>query len=189
MRIIFLLLFPLALTAAGRPAERPAVAKQGQLAPQVVLKKIINGDITTMKGWEELKGKAVVMEFWATFCDPCVENIPHLNELAAKFKDKPVIFLSVSKENEAAVRKFLKIHAMSGNVAAEAGAVFKSFNVFGTPRTVLIDKNSRVAAFSYPSSVTEATIENLLAGKELKSDEPQRRKVLRATAGPWSSLP
>jgi len=61
-----------------------------------------------------LAGKAVVLEFWATWCAPCVAAIPHLNELATQFKDRPVVFLSVSDETPSVVEAFLQKHPIDG---------------------------------------------------------------------------
>lgn len=162
----------LTLTACGakpaeKPAERPDVAKVGELAPQLKLAKILRGDLKSVNGWEDLKGKAVVLEFWGTYCDPCVENIPHLNDLAEKFKDKPVVFLSVTKEPSAKVEEFLKDHEMKGAVAAEADEAFKSFRVNGVPKTVLIGRDGRVAAITYPTEVSAGKLERLLAGDKV----------------------
>ncbi|OGR40815.1 MAG: hypothetical protein A2X35_09980 [Elusimicrobia bacterium GWA2_61_42] len=184
MKKFVILSLTLALAACGKPAERPGTPKLGELAPQVTVQKITKGDLKEMKGWEDFKGKAVVLEFWGPGCAPCVENIPRLNGLAEKFKDKPVVFLSLAREREAEVLEFLKTHDMKGNVAAEAGAAFKTFRVFGIPHTVLIDKSGRVAAFSYPSRVTEAVLEDLLAGKKLKGDdEPAQEDTAREDSG------
>lgn len=159
----------LGLAACGEPAdkapaERPAVVKLGELAPQIKLDKIVSGGPAAINGWEDLKGKAVVLEFWGTYCDPCVENIPHFNSLAARFAGKPVVFLSVSRESEQDVRDFLRDHEMSGIVAADAPAAYRSFRVMGIPHTVLLDKESRVAKVTYPSDVDEQVLNSLLDG-------------------------
>lgn len=171
MKKIFLIAAALGLAACGKPADkapagRPALVKLGELAPQIKLENIVLGGPAVINGWEDLGGKAVVLEFWGTYCDPCLENIPHLNDLAEKFKDKPVAFISVSRESEQDVRDFLKQHRMSGIVAADAPEVYRSFRVMGIPHTVLLDKESRVTAVTYPSEVSEKTIEDLLSGKK-----------------------
>ena len=65
-----------------------ATPKVGDPAPPLFLETILVPAQTTSPTWETLKGKAVVLEFWATWCAPCVEQIPHLNELADKLAGK-----------------------------------------------------------------------------------------------------
>lgn len=170
MKKILLLAAAAALAACGKPADkapsaRPAVVKVGELAPQIKLENVVQGGPAAINGWEDLGGKAVVMEFWGTYCDPCIENIPHFNELAGKFEGRPVVFLSVSREPVDEVREFLKEHPMKGLVAADAPTAFKNFRVMGIPHTVLLDKDGRVLRVTYPADVDEGVIEGLLAGK------------------------
>lgn len=147
-----------------KPPERPATARKGGPAPQLVLNKLFNAPVKQLKSIEDLKGKVVVLEFWATWCEPCVENIPHLNALADKFSGKPVVFISVTDETETKVVEFMKTVPIKGWVAVEAGpGIFKSYKVFGRPQTVLIDKELKVAAFTFPSEVTEEKISALIA--------------------------
>lgn len=168
-----LLLLPLLLLAAcaKETGERPRLAKAGQPAPELRLPKLLNAPKPVLDGLQELKGRAVVLEFWATWCEPCVDNIPRFNELAAKFKDRPVVFISVTDESEAAVSRFLEKTPLSGWVAPGAGPeAFKAFRVYGRPHTVLIDRSGKVQAITYPDRVTPATIEALMSGS-LEQDE------------------
>ena len=166
MRKILLAALLCLAACGGRPAERPKLAKTGLPAPELALNKVINAPaaVKELRGWKDLEGKAVVLEFWATWCDPCVESIPHLNQLAERFSGKPVVFLSVTDESEADVRAFLKEHPMRSWIAPEASAgVFKAFRVYGRPHTVLIDRDGKVTAFTSPSDLTEETVMALLA--------------------------
>ncbi len=157
---------------------RPGLAKAGLPAPELRLPRLLNSPSASLEGWRQLKGKAVVLEFWATWCEPCVDNIPHLNSLAAKFRGKPVVFISITDESEREVAAFLKEHKLDTWVAPEAGpAPFKAFRVYGRPHTVLIAPDGRVAAFTYPSEVTPETIEKLLAGRALPGDEPPEEEA------------
>lgn len=152
----------------GQQAERPKLARTGLPAPELNLKKIINAPaaVKEIGGWKDLEGKAVVLEFWATWCDPCVESVPRLNQLAERFSGRPVVFLSVTDESEADVRAFLKDHPMRSWIAPEAGAgVFKAFRVYGRPHTVLIGRDGKVAAFTSPYDLTEETVLALLSSR------------------------
>ncbi len=167
MRKTAVLLLALACAACGKPADKPVTAKRGQPAPAVVIEKTLQGDLKSLKNWDELKGKAVVLEFWGTDCGPCVDNIGHMNELVEKFKDKPVVFIQVSKEREATVKEFLDKHIMKGNVAAEAGDAFKSFRIFGIPHAALIDAKGVFRGGLHPGGLDEKKIEDLLAGRDV----------------------
>jgi len=129
------------------------------------LDNLLNAPITELKNIDELKGKAVVLEFWATWSAPSVENIPHLNALTEKFSGKPVVFISVTDESEASVEAFLKYKPIKGWVATGAYAwTLRSFRVEARPHTVLLDKELNVVALTSPSEVTAEKISALIAG-------------------------
>lgn len=56
----------------------------------------------------ELKGKVVLVTFWSTKCPICAAEIPKLNQLAASYKDKDVVFLGLTTDNDAKVKQYLK---------------------------------------------------------------------------------
>ena len=161
------------LAACGKPADTPAPAKRsarpgiGAPAAAIVLNTMVSGDLKALDGWEQLRGRAVVLEFWATWCDPCVESIGHLNELVDKFKGKPVAFISVTQESRSKVEKFLEDREMRGNIAADGDPAFSVFRVRGIPYTVLIDRDGVVRDITYPARVTEQRVKDLLAGGPL----------------------
>ncbi len=169
MNKVFTLLLLSVLTAAcskQAPQARPNLVQKGEAAPQLALSGIINAPVAELKSLEELKGKVVVLEFWATWCEPCVANVPHFNDLAEKFKDKPAVFIAITDEAASDVSEFLKRTPIKGWVAPGApAAVFKAYRVFGRPHTVLIGRDSKVSAITYPTEVTEDVINAMLAGQ------------------------
>lgn len=64
----------------------------------------------------ELKGKVVMMTFWTTRCVICVEEIPKLNQLAANYKGKDVVFLGLTTDNETKVQSFIKKKTFNFNL-------------------------------------------------------------------------
>src|SRR5713101_5460785 len=81
--------------AATPPIQNP-VPVIGNAAPAIKLEKLLQAPPNASTDWEKLKGKVVVLDFWATWCTPCVAGIPHLNQLAAEFSGQPVVFIGIA---------------------------------------------------------------------------------------------
>lgn len=75
---------------------------------------------------ENLKGKVVVLTFWSTRCSICVVEIPKLNRMAENFKEKEVVFLAPTMEDETTLAPFLKKHSFNFNILPNSfGIVLK----------------------------------------------------------------
>ena len=83
------------LAAALVPAVAAAQPKADEPAPPLSVERLLNAPDDASAEWGALKGKVVVVEFWATWCAPCIASIPHLNELAEQFRDEDVVFISL----------------------------------------------------------------------------------------------
>src|SRR5437879_6535769 len=127
----------LALSNAAR--SQPNEPKIGEPPPPIGLENILQAPEGTKATWAALKGKVVVLEFWATWCGPCVAAIPHLNELADKFKNQPVQFIAITDESEKIISTFLTrkpIHAWVGLDTDKS--MFRDYSVTGIPHTIVV---------------------------------------------------
>jgi len=149
------LLFLPAATGLGNAQPR-----SGQQAPAIRLGEVLRGTQPALT-----PGHALLIEFWATWCMPCRESMPHLNELADEFETSGIDFLSLSSEPRETVKRFLEDHPMHGIVALDPdGAMAKAFGAAGLlPVTVLIDSTGTIAAITEPALVNAAVIKALLA--------------------------
>src|SRR6266581_708196 len=150
-----------------------AEPKIGDAPPAFGLEKVLQAPDGKKVEWAALKGKVVVLEFWATWCGPCVGAIPHLNELADKFKDQLVQFIAVTDEDEKIIVPFLKrkpIHAWIGLDTDKS--MFKAYGISGIPHTVVVDKKGKIVAITHPTSLTENILKEALAGKKLSLAQP-----------------
>ena len=164
----------LALPFCFQPvAQGDGLPKVGDPAPSLEFKQLLNAPPGVRGTWEELKGRAVVLEFWATWCGGCVDNIPHMNELAAEFTSQPIQFISITDETDVdLVKHFLTRHPISGWVAFDSeAATFKQYDVEGRPTTILVNRSGIVEGITNPPSVTPEVLKDLLAGRHLNFPE------------------
>ncbi len=166
------LLLATLLIAASNQASAAAVTI-GSPAPAITLDQLFPEQPAANASLGALAGKAIVLEFWATWCAPCIDAIPHINELAAQFKDRPVQFISITDEEPSLVEGFLKKKPIGGWVGIDrSNQSNKAYGREGIPFTVLIDAQGKVAAITHPSMIKASHIEDLLAGRPLNIPMP-----------------
>jgi len=107
-----------------------------------------------------LKGKIVVVEFWATWCPPCRASIPHLIKMHNQFKDKGVVIIGLSAEDGSKVKSFA--NEMGMNYPVGMGSVSsKEYMVNGIPHAVVIGKDGKVVWEGHPMDGLDKKLEAL----------------------------
>ncbi len=111
-------------------------------APDFSLKSFDGQEITL----SQLKGKVVLLDFWATWCEPCKESIPHLIQLYKKYQESGFVLvgMNVDKGNGEAVRRFVTSMDIPYPTVTAPEEVIRSYRVTGIPATFLIDKEGKI---------------------------------------------
>lgn len=99
----------------------------------------------------DLKGKVVLLNFWATWCPPCKEEMPSMERLYRRYKSRKftVVALSVDSEGASVVAPFVKTHGLTFPVALDSKmAVAERYRVRGLPTTFIIDRRGNLVAIA-----------------------------------------
>jgi cytochrome c biogenesis protein CcmG, thiol:disulfide interchange protein DsbE len=128
---------------------------------------------------ELLKKGPVVLDFWATWCKPCIKGMPELNEIFEKYKDRGLSVVGLNEDGprgQNRIRPFLNGHNINFQIAIDAdGSVMKRLQVQALPTTLLIAPDGEIilrqAGLSDSAPLLEA-IEGLLAKKEAADEVP-----------------
>lgn len=154
-RLIAAALLPLLLSACGRNPGTPrtnggALAKLKPEVPPKVAPPVSFVDAAgTTHTLAEFRGRYILLNLWATWCAPCVRELPALSHLQAKLESKNllVIPVSIGRDSAAATQAFLNAHKAKLPVYRDTKSAFlRSFGAFGLPLTVLIDPQGREIA-------------------------------------------
>jgi len=135
-------LLTVALIAVVADTSREKISEAGDMAPDFTL--VTDGGRRLTRS--EFGGKILVLNFWATWCQPCVEELPSLNEFQNQLGSSGVVVLGVSVDrNERAYRQFLKRAGVSFRTSRDPEAEISSrYGTFKYPETYVIDRTGKV---------------------------------------------
>jgi thiol-disulfide isomerase/thioredoxin len=117
---------------------------------------------------KSLRGRVVVLDFWATWCGPCVGEVPHMIELHGRFKGDDFAIVGVSLDEDGlALADFLDERRMTWPQVCDLrgfdGALPTLFHVRGIPDTVLVDREGRIVARGLRGDDLARAVEKALA--------------------------
>ena len=143
---------------ASATAAAPVGSTPGAMAPDFTLKNLAGGNLTL----SDLRGKAVIVDFWDTWCPPCRKALPHLEELSQTYGDDLVVVgVAFGREGEAKVNAYIQEHNLTFEMVlfAETSTILTDFGgIQSIPTTFLIDANG-VIVEKWVGGLDKATYE------------------------------
>ncbi len=170
--------------AAAQPErpERPRTLAAGDTAPDFGMKDVAGSEVRL----SDFKDKVVILDFWATWCGPCVASFPHTQEIAKRYKDQGVVVLASGTSDTIAKFKewipknqpkypdmvFVFDEHERGSATFEERASAKLYGVTGIPTQFVIGRDGKIAAVIVGNGgASDARTEAALAGLGVGVDE------------------
>lgn len=125
--------------------------QKGTMPPELDAARWINPP-KTEEGYEltrlsHLRGKAVLLDFWATWCSPCVGNLPKIQELYEHYKDKGLVVIAIhASHNADNLDAFLKERDVAFPVMLDTGETFRRYGIKGIPQYILIGRDGKLVS-------------------------------------------
>ena len=137
---------------------------RGKKAPELVVQQWLSGKAP------DTKGKVLVVDYWATWCEPCREFIPEMNAWAKKF-EKDAVFVGLSNESAKIVNEFQKTTPMNYHIAIDRKRrMVNALGVQGIPHVMIVSPDGIVRWQGWPGSpedrLTDKIIEQIIAASK-----------------------
>jgi thiol-disulfide isomerase/thioredoxin len=133
----------------------------GQTAPDFEIGQTY-GQTLKAKKLSDLKGKFVILDFWATWCKPCVKTMPYIERIKEQFGDTLVV-MAISDESPEEIKLFLNNKATAVNYLVDNQSIITSkYKVSAIPHSVLIGADGQIKAIGSPLSFTPSIIRKVM---------------------------
>jgi thiol-disulfide isomerase/thioredoxin len=173
LRLLILLTFlALTVTLAGCSYSTDKSTSSSEQVPQFSLSNLDGKNVTL----NDFADKVLLVDFWATWCGPCREEIPHLNKLYSNYKSRGFEILGISMDTEGAgpVKQFVKDFEIKYPVVMGDDNVAQDFGgIMGLPTTFIVDRKRNIVKKFIglpPNEELEKTVRQLVRDRQQQVD-------------------
>jgi cytochrome c biogenesis protein CcmG/thiol:disulfide interchange protein DsbE len=140
--MVAILLLTVGLVWTVAPTLQVHITEAGDTAPDFTIVTEHGHKVTPT----DFGGKILALNFWASWCPPCVEELPSMNEFAREYTSQGVVVLGISiDKNETLYKRFLTQRNVAYDTARDPEAdISASYGTFQIPETYIIDRNGKV---------------------------------------------
>ena len=156
--ILLIIIMVGAFTIAGSLFSKTEIPTIGSAAPDFTLPLMDGGEMSL----QAFKGKAVIINFWGTYCPPCVREMPLIQSYYDQYKDQGLVVLGVNENDPLVTAKaFVRQYKLTFPILMDKDTVRKQFGVTAYPSTFFIDRDGDIQAIK-EGEVNEAYLRRIV---------------------------
>ena len=161
LKAILVMILTSGLLITGCAVGSEPAATVGMAAPDFELQNLDGQSVSL----NDLKGKPVLINFWATWCPPCRSEMPYIQQVYDEMHEKGLVVLAINiGESSSKVKSFLQDNDLSLPVLLDTrGVVAQRYNIKGIPTTFFIDKDGTIREKIIGAFTSKAQIEERLS--------------------------
>lgn len=149
-------------------AQEPLL-KQGNLFPDMIIKNITNASVKSIDLNATKDGKFYILNFWGTWCSPCIPEMDSLAKLQKIYKDK-IQVIGISDDNEVRKQNYLKKKPSTLWLATDTSWFLSSlFRFSSVGQSIIVSPERKIVALVMADSINQKMIEKLLKNETIKS--------------------
>ena len=141
LALVLLAFLTLTAPSIAQTGDDGAPASVGHAPPALTAERISGGDSVSLP---DLRGRVVVMDFWATWCGPCRSIMPELDALSVMHHAEGLTVIGVAREPTSRLRRHLDASPVSYTIARDTGGTLSRYGIRAIPTLVVIDRSGVV---------------------------------------------
>lgn len=172
-KILFISIFILGLTGEYLHGQQP-----GTQIPDSDIEIVLQAQVNSISSLSMIRNKWILLEFWGTWCAPCIAKIPSLNQIQEDLKNENIQFISITWEDQKIVKKFLKRKPINGWIGIDSDrSLINALKVQTYPTTILIDTEGIIHSYLTTEKLSTAALLDIIHSQPFSDSNKEAKRA------------